>query len=328
MRHPSYRTLAAVFVAFTSVAFSSQGKAPKAAPPPSQLAELWVEPGANRDLFYGVGGPKLAPDPGQLYKVIEIKATGYSEGYAVVDESKREWSVKFPPEAHSEVVASRLLWGIGYHQPPIYYMEGWRALGAEGPNPQRGARFREKGADFHGLDSVDDWSYYENPFTDTVQMHALLTFHAMLGNSDLKDKQNALYTLKEPVEGAAKWYVARDLGQTFGRTGPINPPRADIDAFEKAPFITGTSGDRVMFDYHGRHKELFENIRISDVVWLCDRLSKLSDRQLNDAFRAGGYDGPLAARFINRLKAKVAEGLALASLEQQLTHDKKEKKPL
>jgi hypothetical protein len=264
-----------------------------------------------------VGGPALAPDPGEIYKVTEIKATGFSEGYSVVDSKKREWSVKFPPEAHSEVVSSRLLWGIGYHQPPIYYLEGWRALGADGPNPQRGARFRQKKPNFHGLDSDDDWSYYENPFSNTVQMRGLLAFHAMLGNSDLKDAQNALYTLSEPVEGATKWYVARDLGQTFGRTAVLNPPRADINAFEKTPFILGTSGDRVMFEYRGRHKQLFENIRISDVVWLCTRLSKLSDQQLLDAFRAGGYDEPLATRFITRLKAKVAEGLALAALEKK-----------
>jgi len=281
------------------------------------LAEFWIEPPANRDLFNGVGGAALAPDPRENYKVIEIKASGFSEGYTVVDGAKRKWSVKFPPEGHSEVVSSRLLWGIGYHQPPIYYMDGWRALGADGPNPQRGARFREKDPKFHGLEDGDPWSYYNNPFADTVQMHALLVFHAMLGNSDLKDKQNALYSLKDPVEGATKWYVARDLGQTFGKTGTFNPPRADIDAFESTRFILGTTGDRVMLEYNGRHKQLFENIRISDVVWLCERLSKLTDQQLADAFRAGGYDGPLAARFIARLKAKVGEGLALASLEKK-----------
>jgi hypothetical protein len=316
MRLSPSRTAAAVFIAFVSVVFSSRDRAPKAAPTPSELAELWVEPGGARDLFNGVGGAALAPDPRDVYKVIEIKATGYSDGYTVVDGHKREWSAKFPPESHSEVVASRLLWGIGYHQPPIYYMEGWRALGADGPNPQRGARFREKKPAFHGLDSVDDWSYYENPFSATVQMHALLAFHAMLGNSDLKDQQNALYTLKEPFEGASKWYVARDLGQTFGRSGGINPPRADIDAFEKAPFIRGTVADRVLFDYSGRHQELFDDVRISDVVWLCDRLSRLTDQQLHDAFRAGGFDAPTTTRFITRLKAKVAEGLALASLEK------------
>ena len=81
---------------------------------------------------------------------------------------------------------------------------------------------------------------------------------AMLGNSDLKDAQNAIYMLKEPVEGARRWYVARDLGQTFGRTGALDPPRGDPDVFEKTAFITGVENGVVRFDYRGRHKALFE----------------------------------------------------------------------
>lgn len=326
MRHRSYRSLAVLLIAFVSVGLSSKARVVKPQLTADQLAQLWVEPAADRDLFNGVGGAALAPDPREVFKVIEIKATGFSEGYVLADSKKRQWSAKFPPEAHSEVVSSRLLWGIGYHQPPIYYLAVWRALGADGPNPQRGARFREKKPDFHGLSDTDTWSYYDNPFSETVQMHALLVFHAMLGNSDLKDKQNALYTLKEPADGASRWYVARDLGQTFGRTGGLNPPRADADAFDKTPFILGTTGNRVQLEYRGRHRQLFDNIRISDVVWLCDRLSKLSDQQLLDAFRAGGYDGPAATRFITRLKAKIAEGLALAAREK-LEKDQKERLP-
>src|SRR6188474_3472678 len=87
-----------------------------------EIAQLWAEPPAGRDLFLGVGGRQLLPDPNDVYKVIEIKASGYSDGYTVVDSQKREWSAKFPPEASTEVVASRLLWGIGYHQPPIYLL--------------------------------------------------------------------------------------------------------------------------------------------------------------------------------------------------------------
>ena len=34
----------------------------------------------------------------------------------------REWSLKLGPEAQSEVVASRLLWAIGFHQPPTYWL--------------------------------------------------------------------------------------------------------------------------------------------------------------------------------------------------------------
>ena len=38
---------------------------------------------------------------------------------------------------------------------------------------------------------------------------------------------------------------------------------------------------------------------------------RLSDAQWRDAFRAGGYTPEDTARFIRRLKQKIAEGLAL-----------------
>ena len=74
--------------------------------------------------------------------------------------------------------------------------------------PQLPARFREKSPDLHGLDAKDSWSYYRNPFVGTRQMNGLLVLQAMLGNSDLKDQQNVVYTLTDTVEGARRWYVA------------------------------------------------------------------------------------------------------------------------
>ena len=221
------------------------------------MAELWVRPEPNRDLYYGVGGKALAPDPAARYTVIEIKRSGYSSGYTVKDEADREWSVKFPPEAPTETTASRILWGIGYHQPPVYYVPSWNARKATSPNPQMSARFREKKPDLHGLDAKSDWSYYQNPFVGTREMNGLLVLQAMLGNSDLKDAQNALYKLKQPFEGAKRWYVARDLGQTFGRTGVVDAPRGDLGVFEQTPFITGVADGTVQFDYRGRHRALF-----------------------------------------------------------------------
>ena len=133
----------------------------------------------------------------------------------------------------------------------------------------------------------------------------------MLGNSDLKDVQNVVYRLKAPLEGASVWYVARDLGHTFGRTGVIDAPRGDIDAYERTPFIRGVENGRVRFEYRGRHRALFENIRPADVHWVCERLNRLTDRQWRDAFRAGGMEGEMAQRFIRRTKQKIGEGLAL-----------------
>ena len=280
-------------------------------PTKAQLAQLWVDPGNARDLFWGVGGKRLAPDPSAMFTVTEVDTAGFSFGYDVVGPGDREWSVKFPPEAPTEVVASRIHWGIGYHQPPVYYVPRWNADKAPKPNPQLAARFREKEPDLHGLDNVDTWSYYQNPFVGTVQLQGLIVLQAMLGNSDLKDENNALYELEKPFEGADTWYVARDLGHTFGRTGVIDAPRGDVEAFEETPFITGIVNGRVQLDWRGRHDALLENITIEDVRWICSRLDRLTDRQWNDAFRAGGYEKPVADRFIRRLKQKIAEGLAL-----------------
>jgi hypothetical protein len=285
----------------------------------ASLAELWHEPPAGRDLFYGVGGRRLQPDARQLFTVTEIKASGFSDGYVVVDAQQHEWSAKLPPEGPTEVVASRILWGIGYHQPPIYLLPAWRASGATSPNPQEPARFRQKKPDFHGLEDEATWSYADNPFAGSRPMQGLLVLQAMLGNSDLKDEQNAVYRLDTPVEGARRWYVARDLGQTFGRTGRLDPPRGDIKAFEQAPFIRHVDGDRVTLEYHGRHGELFTHITVADVRWICRQLDRLSPRQWRDAFRAGGFAPPIAERFIRRLKAKIAEGLALHSAKGRRT---------
>lgn len=280
-------------------------------PTPSQVAQLWVDPGTNRDLFWGAGGKRLAPDPAATYTVIDVKTTGFSRGYDVIGPGKREWSVKFPPEAPTEVVASRIHWGIGYHQPPVYYVPKWIAEDAPRENPQLPARFREKTPNLHGLDAVDTWSYYQNPFVGTVQLRGLIVLQAMLGNSDLKDENNALYELDEAFEGAATWYVSRDLGHTFGRTGVIEAPRGDIEVFEQTPFIKGVENGRVKLEWRGRHDALLEQITPADVRWICERLDALTDRQWEDAFRAGGYEKNLSARFIRRIKQKVAEGLAL-----------------
>jgi len=280
-------------------------------PTPAQMAELWIEPERNRDLFWGVGQKRLAPDPNARYPVIEIKRGGFSRGYTVTGPGDREWSAKFPPEAGPEVVASRLFWGVGYHQPPVYYLAEWVAEKAPSPNPQMPARFREKSPDLYGLKSDTFWSYYQNPFVGTRQLNGMLVLHAMLGNSDLKDDQNALYTLEKPFEGATRWYVARDVGQVFGRTGMLDPPRGDPEVFEKTGFIRGVSNGKVRLEYSGRHKSLFQNITPADVRWICDRLAAISDAQLDDAFRAGGYPKSLADRFIRRLKQKIAEGRAL-----------------
>ena len=275
------------------------------------LSELWSAPAEPRSLIFGVGGPELAPPADVTYKVTEIKLGGFSDGYTVVGPGKREWSAKLPPEASTEVVASRILWAVGFHQPPIYFLREWHAEGADLVNPQLPARFREKSPSLHGLKDDGHWSFYENPFVGTTQLNGLLVLHALLGNSDLKDQNNTVYTLNGAHEGAARWYVSRDVGHTFGRTGVMAAPRGDIEVFENTPFILGVSNGFAQLEYKGLHAKLFREIKVADVRWICEQLNKLTDEQWRDAFRAGGYEPAIADRFIASLKKKIAHGLAL-----------------
>ena len=308
------RTLLFLTIAASIIACRTAMRSTIQGPPsPAQLAELWVDPEADRDLFWGLGGSRLAPDPKVAYPVIAVKHGGFSRGLTLQDPQGHEWSAKFPPEAATEVVASRLVWGLGFHQPPIYYLAEWNATGAPEKNPQLPARFREKKPDFHDLTYKGLWSYYANPFVGTRELNGLLVFQVMLGNSDLKEEQNAIYELKAPVEGAATWYAAVDLGESFGRTGKWNPPRGDVQVFEQTPFIKGVDAQgHVRFDYRGLHGDLVDHMTPEDVRWTCERLQRLTDRQWSDAFRAGGYAQPLADRFIRRFKQKIQEGLALS----------------
>jgi hypothetical protein len=308
------------------VGYGAQAAPRKPAAPPassgqtggsrSSIAELWIEPEGERDLFHGVGGRRLAPDPAAAYQVIEIKVGGFSEGYTLLDGQEREWSAKFPPEAPIEVTLSRILWGLGYHQPPVYLLREWNATGAKGPNPQLPARVREKSPDLHGLDAGESWAFDDNPFVGTRELKGLLVLQALLENQDIKASNNTVYTLTSPAEGATRWYLVRDLGYSLGRAG-FNGPRGDIDAYERAPFVREVVDGQVRFHYRSRYKKLLDGITVADVHWICERLNRLTDRQWRDAFRAGGFEPSVAARFIARIKARAAEGLGLKTSRPQ-----------
>ena len=102
--------------------------------PPPQMAELWTEADAGRDLFGGPGGRDASPDPQGDYQFVARDVTGKSPGYDVRDAQGRLWSVKLGPEAQSEVVVSRLLWAAGYFQPATYYLPSWKLVGTTDPN--------------------------------------------------------------------------------------------------------------------------------------------------------------------------------------------------
>src|SRR4029077_1005919 len=97
---------------------------------------------AARDLFHGVGGPDVVPDPGDRYQFFSRDVNGASPGLEVKDSRGRKWSVRLGPEAQTEIAVSRLVWAVGYHQPPTYLVRDWALTGGPDAGPQGTGRFR------------------------------------------------------------------------------------------------------------------------------------------------------------------------------------------
>jgi hypothetical protein len=311
------RLLATAAAAVAAVACASTPRSTLSGPPNAEeMAEFWVEPEdiRKRDLFDGPGGPALRPKPGATYQFLSKDTKWYSWGWKVKDAGGMEWNTKYGPEARSEVVVSRLIWAVGYRQPPTYYVEHWSLAGSNEDGPKTPCRFRP---DTPGRKSAGEWSWKKNPFVGTRQYGGLIALMRLVNNWDLMDRNNVIYEFKEPVEGARRWYVVKDVGAALGKTSALGfvehqGSKNDVDDFEKQDFIKGVDGDRVRFDDAGMsHRELYENVTVADVRWICERLDRLTPEQWKDAFRAARYPDDEADRFIRKLREKVAYGLSL-----------------
>jgi hypothetical protein len=282
-------------------------------PSPAPLAELWAEPAniASRDLLHGEGGPSLAPSPKATFTFVKEKKSGKSPGYTVKDAKGVTWSAKMGIEAQSEVAVSRVLWAIGFRQPPVYFLPSWTLEGGPEPGPKGETRFRP---DLPGWKESGSWLWRENPFAGTRQWKGLIVFMRIVNNWDLLDRNNELYELDPPRDGVRRYYVARDLGAALGRTtiGRHQGTKNVVEDFEKQDYIDGVEGGIVHFDDKGRlHRDLYRNIGVEDVRWTSELLAKLTPKQWQDAFRAAGYDQETAARIIGRMMQKVEEGRRL-----------------
>ncbi|HUR34592.1 MAG TPA: hypothetical protein VM032_12405 [Vicinamibacterales bacterium] len=276
----------------------------------AELAELWVDPGPNpRNLEFGVGGNHPRPEPDAQYEVIEKDTRGFSITYRVRDSRGAEWNVKIGPEAQTEVVASRLLWALGYHQLPSYFVERWIAVDNARGQLLGGARFRPRDL---ALQSKGIWSWQANPFVGTREYNGLLSVLMLINSTDLKNDNNEIYEVEgEPRERARRWYIVKDLGASFGETGRVDPRRGYLEGFEREPFLEAPSDRYARFAFRGRHQELLRRIPVVDLQWACQRVLAVTDRQWRDAFRAGNYDELATERYVARIRSKAQEGLGL-----------------
>ena len=298
---------------------------------------LWRDPGdlTKRDLRYGPGSAQLAPVAPFAFAGEE--STGESPKFKVTDARGDTWVVKLGVEAQAETVATRIIWSVGYFADEAYYFNRVEIKNlpklsrgqehVEGKSIIRGARFEPKRSN---VDRGDNWDWEENPFVQTRELDGLKVLMVLLGNYDTRVANNKILTAKNEAGSLEARYVATDVGATLGKVGGLGGKRSknSLDDFRSSKFITGVENGFVKFDYsttpkgmgkfasffkpsyrssQAKKERAMKTITVANARWMGSVLSRLSDEQLRDAFRAAGYDSATMEGFIKVIRDRIAE---------------------
>src|SRR5258706_3095934 len=257
---------------------------------PDGIPVLWRAPSdiAKRDLYWGRGGKAMQPDL-RTVTLIKKEKGGYSTKYRVRDALGREWVAKIGKEAKGETAASRLMWAVGYHSDvnylvPRVYVEG---LNKTLENVRFGLRPKE-------VKRIDGWQWDRNPFVGSRQFQGLKIMMALLNNWDLKDSNNKIVVARDQkIADNESRYLVADLGGSFGKVSHLprflqfKPDRNNPKAYARSHLVDGVKdGDRLELHYKSQKSQLIKNISVEDARWIRGWLSRLNDRQIQDAFRA------------------------------------------
>jgi hypothetical protein len=306
-------TLAITLLLSLSLTTSGQDKPKKKKAPLQGTPVLWRDPGdiSARNLLLGPGGEEMKPDTSNI-TFIKDEVGGYSAGFRVRDGAGNIWVAKLGKEAQPETASSRLVWAVGYVTEIHYLFPCVHIKGAPSKKVERcegdgfaNVRFeaRPKGIKRQGT----TWSWANNPFTGTKEFNGLIVMMALLNNWDLKDDNNKIIYVPgaEGAQGELH-YILSDLGATFGKTGGfMSRSRNDPEDYVKSKFIEGVEGGRVKFAYSGKNSGLFKDITVEQAKWVGDMLSRLSDEQLADAFRAGNFTPEEVQMLVGAVRARI-----------------------
>jgi len=288
--------LGIIFLSLWTTGFA-QKKSKQAKPAPTGERVLWREPAdiESRDLYNGPGGESMKPDLSRVTFLKDQAGGGYSINYRVRDGAGNIWVAKLRSEAQPETAAVRLVWAVGYMTEINYLVPCVRIEGAPNSSVKKceGGGFANVKFEARpkGIKRLTNWQWASNPFAGTKEMQGMIVLMSLINNWDLKDDNNRiLFVPKGSGGGPELQYILSDLGATFGKTGGfMSRSRNKPEDFAKAKFVEGVEGNRVKFSYGGKNTGLFANITVEQAKWIGSWLSRLSDKQLSDAFRAANY---------------------------------------
>jgi hypothetical protein len=281
---------------------------------------LWQEPNdiESRDLFYGIGGREGAPDPAGKFTFLGDNGSPEDSNpkIDVKDEQGRKRTVKFGPEVKAETAATRIVWAVGYHIDQDYFVE--RAT-IEGYSREetRNMRFERDDDDWK---KVGRWDWKTNPFVGTRELDGLKTLMALLQNIDLKEGNNKIVQFKKKAGGGDKEiYYVNDLGASLGSIGDwltVSQPQGEALAspdgvakdYVKRGFVESVKKGEVQFRIIRREaSQALEGVKVEHARWMGNLLGRLSDKQLTDSFRAGGFSESEVAIYVKEIRERIRQ---------------------
>jgi len=277
---------------------------------------MWREPTdiESRNLLLGAGGEAMKPDISSV-TFIEQKTGGYSTKYLVRDAAGNEWVAKIGKEAQPDTAANRLLWAVGYETEVAYLVP---SLNIIGKGTLENVRLEARPKD---VKRTGEWRWEDNPFKGKPEMQGLKIMMALVNNWDMKDSNNEILAIKGQTTDGELRYIVSDLGGTFGKTGGfISRSRNKPSDYVKAEFVKAVKGDLIDFNYGGKNQKLFEDLTVQDAKWIAGWLSRLSDEQIKDAFRAANYKPEEVESLASAVRERIR---ALTSVAPNQTAEKK-----
>ena len=136
---------------------------------------------------------------------------------------------------------------------------------------------------------------------------------ALINNWDIQNHNNNILVVTDEATGQKEArYFDTDLGASFGKEGNIlGHTRNRPDQYVKTNFIKGVNHGYVVFNYNGKNQNLLKNITVEQAKWLGNILSRLSDQQIRDAFRAANYSPEQIEELTRVVKDRITELVSL-----------------
>jgi hypothetical protein len=294
---------------------------------------LWHQPDniPMLDMTSGQGGKDKMPVA--PFTFVDEDMNGTNPKMNVRDENGKKWRVKAGEEARPEVVASRLLWAMGYYANDDYLLHQATVSGVKA---KRGSKEFKSGdlADVRfsrkpgGQNKIGIWEWKDNPFFGTKEFNGLRVMMAVMNNWDLKDVNNSIYS---DSKTGSMIFLVNDVGASFGSNGlgwTKARSKGNVDSFRDSKFISRMTDTEVDFSTPKKPTGMLiasagttigsysmragldwigHNIPRADAKWMGSQLGQLTHEQLVDAFRAGNFPPADIDSYVSVVESRIAE---------------------